>query len=188
MRRPALWRLFRGPIRAQFDHLAPGWDGMRRGDPVAVIDAALPALDPPPRRILDLGTGTGLAAFILAERFPQAHVVGVDLSSRMVEEAKRKSPPELRARIRFEQGDASALPYEDAAFDLVSLANMIPFFDELARLVAPGGAALFSFSIGSSTPIYVAPERIRAELGRRGFTEFADFSAGPGTAVLARRG
>ena len=36
-------------------------------------------------------------------------------------------------------GDASALPYESAAFDLVTLNNMIPFFDELARVTAPGG-------------------------------------------------
>ena len=187
VRRPALWRLFRGPIRTQFDQLAPKWDGMRRGDSLGAIEAALPALEPPPRRILDLGTGTGLVALHLAERFPDAEVVGVDLSSGMIEEARRKLPPELAGRIRFEQGDASALPYEDGAFDLVSLANMIPFFDEIARRVAAGGAALFSFSIGPVTPIYVPPERLRAELERRGFTEFADFSAGPGTAVLARK-
>ena len=55
---------------------------------------------------------------------------------------------------------------------------MIPFFDELARVVAPGGAVVFSFSGGAETPIYVPPERLRTELGRRGFADFAEFSAG----------
>ena len=47
---------------------------------------------------------------------------------------------------------------------------------------------LFAFSGGDATPIYVAPERLRAELEGRGFTEFADFAAGHGTALLARKG
>jgi hypothetical protein len=64
---------------------------------------------------------------------------------------------------------------------------MIPFFDELARVTAPGGAVVFSFSGGAATPIYVAPARLREELGSRGFTDFADFAAGQGTALVARK-
>ena len=52
------------------------------------------------------------------------------------------------------------LPYDDGAFDLVTLANMIPFFDELARVTAPGGALVFSFSGGAETPIYVPSARL----------------------------
>jgi len=187
VRRPVLWRLFRGVLRRQFDRIAPRWDTMRGPDSFAPLDAALAALEPPPRRALDLGTGTGEAAFRIARRFPEAEVVGVDLSAGMIEQARAKAPPELAGRVRFEQGDAARLPYEDGAFDLVVLANMIPFFDELARVVAPGGAVLSSFSLGSRTPIYVPPERLREELGLRGFTEFAEFSAGSGTALLARK-
>jgi hypothetical protein len=65
---------------------------------------------------------------------------------------------------------------------------MIPFFDELQRVTAPGGSLAISFSSGSETPIWVPSERLRRELGPRGFTEFADFEAGRGTALLARRG
>ena len=57
--------------------------------------------------------------------------------------------------MRFEAADAEQLPYPDGSFDLVSLANMIPFFEELARVTAPGGAVVFSFSAGPETPIYV---------------------------------
>jgi SAM-dependent methyltransferase len=84
-------------------------------------------------------------------------------------------------------GDAAALACPDGDFELVVLSNMIPFYDELARVVAPGGTIVFSFSRGSETPIYVAPERLRRELGRRGFAEFAEFSAEPATALRAKR-
>jgi SAM-dependent methyltransferase len=89
--------------------------------------------------------------------------------------------------VRFEQADSAKLPFPDRAFDLAGLANMIPFFDELARVLTPGGYAVFGFSLGSGTPIYVPPERLRAELLRRGFGDFAEFSAGGGTALLARK-
>jgi ubiquinone/menaquinone biosynthesis C-methylase UbiE len=172
-------------MEKQFDGLAPVWDTMR-GPGLDAFEQALGSVAPP-SRVLDLGTGTGVAAFALARRFPEAEVVGVDLSAAMLGEARRKTPPELAARVRFEQGDASSLQFDDGAFDLVTLANAIPFFDELDRLVAPGGQVLFSFSSGPETPIYVPSERLRAELSRRGFAEFADFRADRATAFLATR-
>jgi len=114
-------------------------------------------------------------------------VTGADIAEGMIAEARRKLSPELAGRVHFELADASALPFPDGAFDLVAHANMIPFFDEVARLLEPGGHALFAFSGGAQTPIYVAPERLRAELGRRGFTDFAEFESGRGTAFLARK-
>jgi ubiquinone/menaquinone biosynthesis C-methylase UbiE len=187
VRSPRLWRLFRRPIERQFDSLASRWDAIRGPDHLASFEAALAGVEVPPARILDLGTGTGAAAIELAKRFPAGDVVGVDLSAGMVEHARRKLPAELAGRVRFEQADSARLPFDDGAFDLVGLANMIPFFDEFARVLAPGGYAVFGFSLGPDTPIYVPPERLRAELSRRGFDDFAEFSAGGGTALLARR-
>jgi len=182
VRRPGLWRLFRGPLRRQFTRLAPQWDEIIQTDHLAAFELALERVEPPPRRVLDLGTGTGAAALVLARRFPEAEVVGVDLADSMIAEARRKTD-----RVRFEVGDASALHFEDGAFDLVTHANMIPFFDELARVVAPGGYVVFGFSGGSETPIYVDPGRLRGELERRGFTHFAELAEGRGTAFLARK-
>jgi ubiquinone/menaquinone biosynthesis C-methylase UbiE len=187
VRRPALWRLFRPLMRWEFDRIAPRWDQLRSPGAFDPYEAALAALESPPRRALDLGTGTGRGAFAIANRFPAAEVVGVDIAEEMLSEARRLTPPELADRVRFEAGDAAALPYEDGAFDLVGLGNMIPFFDELARITAPGGAVLVSFSAGPQTPIYVPAERVRSELERRGFADFADFSAGNGTALLAHK-
>jgi ubiquinone/menaquinone biosynthesis C-methylase UbiE len=188
VRQPALWRLFRGPIRRQFDRIAGEWDAIRTPDHLASFERALEQVEPPPRRVLDLGTGTGDGAFAVARRFPEAEVVGIDLAGSMIAEARRKTAPELTDRVRFEVGDASALACPDGEFELVVLSNMIPFSDELARVVAPGGTLVLSFSRGAETPIYVPPERLRRELAGRGFTEFAEFSADPATAVRAKRG
>jgi SAM-dependent methyltransferase len=186
-RHPAAWRLFRGPLRATFDRLAPRWDAMRTPDALAPLQAGLDALPGRPRRVLDLGTGTGGAAVAAAERFPDAEVVGVDLSPAMVGAARARLPAELAARVRFATADAAALPFPPASFDLVTLANMIPFWDELARVVAPCGTVAIAFSAGAATPIYVAPARIRDELGRRGFGGFRELAAGRGAVVLATR-
>jgi ubiquinone/menaquinone biosynthesis C-methylase UbiE len=187
VRWPRLWRPLGKLMRLQFDRLAPRWDTMRGPDHLGSFELALEGVAGSPSRVLDLGTGTGAAAFAVARRFPEAQVTGADLSNEMLAEARRKTPAELADRVRFEQADAVQLPFGDEAFELVTLANMIPFFDELARVLAPGGWALFAFSAGPETPIWVAPKRLRSELSRRGFTDFADFQAGSGTALLARK-
>ena len=186
-RLPRAWPLLRGPLRVIFENAAPRWDAMRDPDHLASFEAALAALDASPRRALDVGTGTGAGALAVARRFPDAEVVGVDIAAAMLAEARRKTPPGLAGRVRFERADATALPFAAHSFELVTLANMIPFFDELARVLRPGGSAVFAFSTGPSTPIYVPPERLRGELAKRGFDEFRDFAVGAGTALVARR-
>jgi SAM-dependent methyltransferase len=185
--RPGLWRLLRRPLRSQFEHLAPVWDKRRGPETMIPLGVALDRLDTDPQRILDLGTGTGAAARVLARRFPEATVIGVDLAPKMVDEARALLPADLADRVRYEVGDASSLDFEAAAFDLVVLLNMIPFFEELARVTAPGGTVLFAFSSGSGTPIYVPTEKLRERLEPLGFEAFEELAAGPGTAVLARR-
>lgn len=183
VRRPMLWRLFRRPFAWMFDSLASDWDATRvTPEHLSALDAALEHLDTDPARILDVGTGTGAAARSLAMRWPAAQVVGVDLSPAMIAEARSRAGSE---RERYELGDASALPFGDGEFDLVTLLNMIPFFDELARVTAAGGAVVVANSRGASTPIWVPLEKVRAELERRGFTRFAEVVGGPGRSLLA---
>jgi ubiquinone/menaquinone biosynthesis C-methylase UbiE len=182
VRVPALWPLFRRLLRKEFDVIAPVWDVGRDPSSFAAYEAALAAIDGDVRRALDAGTGTGEGAIRIAARFPAAEVVGVDMAEKMLELARAKAP-----QLRFEQADAAHLPFADGSFELVAHANMIPFFDEVARVTAPGGWALFAWSVGPETPIYVPPERLRAELSRRGFSDFADFSGGRATALLARK-
>ena len=73
---PRLWGVLRRPMRAQFDTLAPTLGA------VAAPSGSRPSRrrssdwSSTPARILDLGTGTGIAARWLAERFPGADVTG----------------------------------------------------------------------------------------------------------------
>jgi ubiquinone/menaquinone biosynthesis C-methylase UbiE len=68
------------------------------------------------RPILDVGTGTGRAALLMARG--GADVTAVDASEQMLEVARRRAADE-HARIRFERGDAHALQFNDKEFDVV---------------------------------------------------------------------
>ena len=180
VRRPVLWGLLRGRMRDMFERIAPTWEARIGPHHLGALRLAVAGLTP--ARVLDVGTGTGVAAHALADWFPAADVVGVDLAAAMIDEARRKG-----GRAGFEVADASQLPFPDASFDLVVLMNAVPFFDEIARVLAPGGYAVFSFSRGSETPIYVPNERLRRGLARRGLSDFAEFEADPATAFRGRK-
>jgi ubiquinone/menaquinone biosynthesis C-methylase UbiE len=182
VRWPRLWPLFRPVIRSQFNRIAPAWDTFRQPDTFAPYEAALERIPGPVERALDVGTGTGGGAGVLAERFPAADVVGVDVATGMLEEARRLAP-----ELSFVEGDAAHLPFEAESFDLVANANMIPFLAEVARVLKPGGWTLYAFSSGPETPIWVEPAFLRRELERNGFVDFAEIAAGRGVAVLARK-
>jgi SAM-dependent methyltransferase len=182
VRVPFAWRLFRGTMTRSFDKLAPEWEGRISDERLAPVKVALGGLAEPPATVLDLGTGTGRVARLVAEVWPQARIVGADLSPGMIDEARR-----LGGDVQYDVADATDLPYDDGAFELVTLSNMIPFFDELARVTAPGGSVIVAFTMGDRTPIYVPFARVRSELERRGFSHVADFDAGTGTALLAKK-
>src|SRR3954452_22577544 len=93
----------------------------------------------PGSRALDVATGTGDLAIALSRR--GAVVVGLDFSEGMLELARNKAPA-----LRFEQGDALALPYADGEFDAVTVgfgarnfADLPRGLAEMARVVKPGG-------------------------------------------------
>ena len=185
VRRPVLWKLFRGRLTRSFDRLAPEWESTRVSpERLLPIGAALDALPVQPERVLDLGTGSGRVARLAAERWSTSEVTGADVSKGMVREAQELASTD---RERYVQADAASLPFPDGAFDLVTLNNMIPFFDELARVTAPGGHVAIAYSLGPRTPIWVPLARVRAELEQRGFVHVADFSVDPGVSLLARK-
>lgn len=98
-------------------------------------------------RVLDAAAGTGDITFECARR--GAHVVGLDITPRMIELANRKRLAMGEARARFLVGDMMALPFRDASFDVVTtgygLRNVpdIPVsLREIVRVMSPGGTLL----------------------------------------------
>src|SRR5918995_6614201 len=141
VRAPWLWPLLRSPVRSFFDRSAPGWDertGAGSPDHLAPLAAAALHVAEAPERVLDVGTGTGEAALLLAREFPTARVRGIDLSEEMIRSAQAKVGLDPEGRIAFRVADAASLPYEADSFDLVAQLNMPPFFAEVSRVLRPG--------------------------------------------------
>lgn len=103
-----------------------------------------------PRRILDLGCGTGSTTIMLKQAFPDAEVIGLDLSPYMLLRSFHKSQS-AGLNIEWQQGDAENTPFPDASFDLVTASLLFhetpssttqAILHECFRLLVPGGQVL----------------------------------------------
>jgi ubiquinone/menaquinone biosynthesis C-methylase UbiE len=102
----------------------------------------------PGERVLDLATGTGITAIAARER--GAIVTAVDLTPQLLEVARRKAEEAGYEDIDFREGDAEALPFDDASFDVVLSTcghmfapDQAKVASELARVTRSGGRAVF---------------------------------------------
>lgn len=104
------------------------------------------------RRILDMGCSSGHYTTMLAKTYPEAKIVGVELSARMLEHALRTANHSGLA-WELHQCAAEDTPFEDASFDLVTsyiLLHEMPahaiekLFAEAYRLLEPGGDMVIS--------------------------------------------
>jgi SAM-dependent methyltransferase len=185
---PWSWRLLRGPVRRVFDSLAAGWDERTQADSpsrLAPVGAALDHLERPVERALDIGTGTGTGAFFVASRYPDAEVVGIDISAAMVARANEKAAGRA-GNARFEVRDIA--DYDPGApFDLVLMLNMPAFFEPVARLTAPGGYVVTIASRGPTTPFYTPAETLTRGFERRGLRTVAAGSFEDATYHVAER-
>ncbi len=101
-------------------------------------------------RVLEVAAGTGALTRALAPLLPSdAQYVVTDLNPPMLERARQRQPPDQR--IEWRQADALALPFEDAAFDLVCCQFGVMFFPdrvagyrEVRRVLTPGGRFAFN--------------------------------------------
>jgi demethylmenaquinone methyltransferase/2-methoxy-6-polyprenyl-1,4-benzoquinol methylase len=100
----------------------------------------------PGSRVLDVATGTGGVALALRAA-TGADVVGVDLTKRMLDEARAKMARLDERHVHLVQGRAESLPFHDASFDAVTFTYLLRYVDdpastlaELARVLRPGGA------------------------------------------------
>jgi len=190
-RAPWLWPVMKGPTRGFFDRAAEGWDTRTRAgssEHLAALAAGLLHVSPPPERALDIGTGTGEAALLVAREFPLARVRGADLSEEMIAAAKAKVGLDPEGRIAFKVADAANLPWPEESFDLVVQLNMPLFFAEVARVLRPGGLVVVAASWGEDTPFFTPRAVIARGFAKHGVAERSAGGAGPGTYWVGRRG
>lgn len=135
-------------MRNLFSEIADGYDRMNRllslGMDRRWRRLAASGVTACPARVLDLACGTGEFAFELSRRFKGAEVLGVDVSSAMLELARRKN---ASPRVAFAEEDAerlSGLPNRSfqlctCAFGFRNFADRRKALREIARVLAPGG-------------------------------------------------
>jgi demethylmenaquinone methyltransferase/2-methoxy-6-polyprenyl-1,4-benzoquinol methylase len=140
-------------VREMFDRIAGLYDRMNSVMTAGLHHqwrrrAAQLAAVGPGARALDVACGTGDLTLELARAVaPGGEVVGSDFSERMLSLAREKAADRvLDARVRFETGNALALPYADGEFDATTVGFGARNFSdlerglrEMARVVRPGG-------------------------------------------------
>ena len=115
-----------------------------------VRESLVNAIQGQPRRILDLGCGTGSTTLRLKRRFPQAEVIGLDLSPQMLVMAADKAKA-AQLEVTFRHGNAAATGLPEVSFDVVCMTLLFhetppavakTILQESFRLLAPGGQVL----------------------------------------------
>ena len=143
-------------VREMFDNIAPKYDLLNhtlsmnidriwRRRVVRIVRRSRP------HRILDVATGTGDLAIEMARRIRDVHVLGVDLSEKMLDVARCKVAARgLDERVVLDVGDAEHLRVSDASVDVVTVAFGVRNFGdleaglrEMARTIKPGARSLY---------------------------------------------
>ncbi len=101
-----------------------------------------------PQRILDMGCGTGTTTFVYGELFPNAEVIGIDLSAPLIRFCREWKNQRGASNVSFYQENAEATHWADSSFDIVHftyvlhempILNARKVLQEMYRLLKPGG-------------------------------------------------
>lgn len=156
-----------GQIERMFDAIAPAYDRMNRTMTFGIDrrwrDKAVRMLrEVPHGQILDVATGTGDLAITLAREFPEAEILGIDLSRKMIDIGRRKvADADLSHRVTLDVADCLDLPFADNTFDCITVAYGVRNFEhldrgyrEMARVLKPGGTlAVVELSTPTGFPV-----------------------------------
>lgn len=104
------------------------------------------------QRVLDLGSGSGMDAFVASLAVsPGGQVVGVDMTDEQLQKAQRLAASAGLSNVRFEKGYIEQVPLESGSVEVVIsngvinlCADKAAVFDEIARVLEPGGRMAIS--------------------------------------------
>lgn len=138
-------------VAKMFDNISGNYDGLNRmitaGIDVSWRKKVVKLVgENKPKQILDIATGTGDLAIMLATLNPK-RVVGLDISEGMLEVGKKKiKKANLSHIIQMVKGDSENIPFDDNTFDAVSVSFGVRNFEnlnkglkEVLRVLKPGG-------------------------------------------------
>ncbi len=139
-------------VEAMFNNIAPIYDSFNYLTSLGIdrrwrrlgVDCLKPYA---PQYILDIATGTGDLAILMAQRLKPKKVIGADISDKMMEVGRQKvMRHELQEIISFHHEDCTHLSFSDASFDAVTASFGIRNFqqldvalNEMQRVLRPGG-------------------------------------------------
>lgn len=142
-------------IQRMFDKIAPSYDRLNHALSLGIDRrwrrTAVDALGKhKPQQILDIATGTGDFALLLAKRIKPQHIVGADISEGMMAVGREKVKEEgLQNVISFQHEDCMQLSFPDGSFDAVTSSygvrnfqNLDKGLQEMQRVLRPGGHLL----------------------------------------------
>ena len=130
----------------------------------------------PDSLVLELGCGAGFIAEYVSDK-TRCHIVGVDISSAAIDEARARTEREKKERLTFETKDIEKLDYPDRRFDAAISIDTLYFVDEVenvirrtARALKPGGAMYVFYHVhpdvgqssdpASGSPLGIALDRL----------------------------
>jgi ubiquinone/menaquinone biosynthesis C-methylase UbiE len=142
-------------------------------------------------RVLEIGFGPGVAIDLLARSAPDVRITGIDPSSEMVRQARKRNAAAIaRNAVDLRQGSADDLPFDDDSFDAALAINSMQAWPdamaglrEVCRVVRPGGRPVLVFTPRSGQ----ARAGITELLSEAGFDEARLVEGDAGFAALARK-